>query len=910
MGHPIGPATLWLVYAAAATFVTAAPLPPKPSILTGRSLKPLFEEDPRDVPDRLFWRKRETVVSFGEGGAVTIHTGQGTTPRILFAGADPGVQPVPECPAEQRTLYYVGAPEDWHANANFGRIRYKNIYPGVDLVFHSSQGDLEFDFEIAPYADPSLIRLRYEGLSPRLLRTGGLETRVPGFHMLQRPPQAFELRGGASRTIPCHYRLTSDGAVIDLEAFDPSAQVVIDPVLVFSTYLGGAGFDAVHGATTDASGNLYLTGQTTSTSMTNPALPVRSNSSAFVAKLDSMGTRVLYLVYLGGSGSDSGNGIAVDSSGNAFITGTTTSPNFPVTATAFLKTAPGPQNVFVAKVNSAGQLQYGTYLGGASLNSGSSIAVDSTGAAYVTGQTQSVAFPVTSGVLQTSYGGGLSDCFVAKLNAAGSALSYSTLLGGSGLDYCSGIAVDASGDAYVSGTTYSANFPVKSALQATLRGTASVFVAKLNPTGASLFYSTYLGGSGADLGNAIAVDSSGEAYVAGAASSSDLPVTAGVFQNVLNGVYNAFVFKLSPAGSLVYCTYLGGSSSDTAAAIAIDPTGRAVVGGYTNSANFPVVGAVQQKPGGSYDAFVSILDPAAATLIFSSYFGGGGDDRAYAVASSPSGALYVAGMTSSNNLRTLAALQSAISVPYDGFVLDLQTSPTDKIGIFRTGTWILNTTGTGVFTSSDAIYTFGMTGDVPVVGDWTGNGTTKIGVYRNGTWILDTNGSGQLDASDAVLSYGGLPGDVPVVGDWTGNGVSKIGIYRNGTWILDTNGNGQFDLTDGVFTYGGLPGDVPVVGDWNGSGTSKIGIYRHGTWILDSNGNNQYDVSDLVTGYGGLSTDIPVVGKWAASAKSLIGIYRTGTWILDSNGNNVFDGGDVIYHYGGLASDLPVVGHW
>ena len=416
-----------------------------------------------------------------------------------------------------------------------------------------------------------------------------------GLQMIQRRPKAFERRGNDRRRFLPSTTSPSQDVSIELSAYDRTAAIIIDPVLVFSTYLGGSGFDAIYAATADGSGNLYVSGKTSSGSLSNSSIPLRSSSDAFVAKLNSSGTEVLYLVYLGGGGNDWANGIAIDASGNAYLTGVTESSDFPVTRGALSTTAPGAENAFIAKFNSIGQLQYSTYLGGASPSIGSSIAVDATGAAYVAGQTQSTSFPVTTGAFQISYQGGTSDCFVSKLNATGSALVYSTLLGGAGMDLCSGIAVDTSGDAYVTGTTYSSNFPTQSAVQGSLLGTASAFVAKINPGGTGLVFSTYVGGSAIDNGNAVAIDSSGSTYVAGATSSSDFPLTSGVFQTALNGVYNAFVFKLSASGtSFVYSTLLGGSSSDTATSIAVDQSGRAILGGYTDSVNFPL--AAQSNP--------------------------------------------------------------------------------------------------------------------------------------------------------------------------------------------------------------------------------------------------------------------------------------------------------------------------
>jgi len=327
---------------------------------------------------------------------------------------------------------------------------------------------------------------------------------------------------------------------------------------------------------------------------------------AFVAKLNAAGSALVYSTYLGGSGWDEGHGIAVDSSGNAYVTGRTYSDNFP-TASPLQATGGGAyEDAFVAKLNAAGSaLVYSTYLGGSGNDYGYGIAVDSFGNAYVTGYTNSTNFPTASPV-QATNGGGSYDVFVAKLNTTGSALVYSTYLGGNGADFGFGIAVDSSGNAYVTGQTSSANFPRASPLQATNGGGSyDVFVAKLNTTGSALVYSTYLGGNGYDFGYGIAVDSAGNAYVTGYTESSNFP-TANPLQAAFGGgTVDAFVAKLNAAGSaLAYSTYLGGSGGDQGYGIAVDSSGNAYVAGVTNSPDFPTVNALQAG-GGSFVAKIS-----------------------------------------------------------------------------------------------------------------------------------------------------------------------------------------------------------------------------------------------------------------------------------------------------------------
>jgi hypothetical protein len=364
--------------------------------------------------------------------------------------------------------------------------------------------------------------------------------------------------------------------------------------------------------------------------------------NVFVTKLDPTGSAPLYSTYLGGNGEEEGIGIAVDSSSNAYVTGYTTSTNFPTTPGAFQATLGGGRDAFVTKFNPTGSapLVYSTYLGGNGDDQGYGIAVDASGSAYVTGYTFSTDFPTTPGAFQSTFPGGGINVFVTKLDPTGSAPLYSTYLGGSGDDTGRGIAVDSSGNAYVTGITTSTNFPTTpGAFQTTKSGCSfctNVFVMKLNPIGsAPLVYSTYLGGSGNNQGYGIVVDTLGNAYVTGYTTSTNFPTTPGAFQTAYagGGLGNAFVTKLNPTGSapLVYSTYLGGNGDDQGYGIAVDTLGTAYVTGATRSTNFPTTpGAFQTAFGGkSYYAFVTKLNPTGSVLAYSTYLGGSGEDQSH-----------------------------------------------------------------------------------------------------------------------------------------------------------------------------------------------------------------------------------------------------------------------------------------
>ena len=619
------------------------------------------------------------AVELGSGGALRLRLAAKRELRLTFVGANLASEPQGEDPTGRQSIYYTNA-TNWHCNQHFKRVRYSRIYPGINVVFDSNANHLEYTFEIEPHADLSVIRLRYEGADVRIVDGGDLEVDAGTAKLIQQRPHAFQ-KGASRRPVDSSYRISDNRDVfVQVGDHDPGSQLVIDPVLSFSTYIGGSSFDAIYAIATDPSGTLFVTGESSSGDLWNNASPSSTNRRAFVAKLDPAGAQVLFTVYLGGNGSDAGKAIAVSSSGAVYVTGVTSSTNFPVTAGAFSTRHSGMRDVFIAKLASNGALQYSTLLGASSSDFGFGIAVDSSGQAYVAGQTESMTFPTTQGVLQSIYHGGLSDCFVSKLNASGNALVYSTLLGGRNLDVCSAIVIDAAGNAYVTGATHSSDFPTYQPIQSDLRGTSNAFVVKINPTGSAAVYSTFLGGSNVDQATCIALDVLGDAYVAGSTSSFDFPTTSQAVQTFLRGSQNAFVTKISPDGrTLVYSTLLGGSQQDIANSIALDQNGRAVIGGTTTSADFPLTGAIQTSFAGGADSFVSVLDLSGDRLALSSYFGGSGDDRGYAVAAGPGNKLYLAGITSSSDFPSVAAIQPSLNTAYDAFALAVTYSPPDII---------------------------------------------------------------------------------------------------------------------------------------------------------------------------------------------------------------------------------------
>ena len=606
--------------------------------------------------------------------------------RMKLAGASYAAAPVGLDELPGKVNYFIGNdPKKWHSNIpTYAKVRYPNVYPGIDLVYYGHQGQLEYDFVVAPGADPGQIAIAFERSTHGRLRPPWIDEKGnvligSGSSVLQlnRPviyqPKRSTTTGNSafdrdSKPVDGRFLLTASNQIrFELGPYDKSQPLVIDPALTYSTFLGGTVANSSAGSfsvAVDSSGNTFLLGGASPPFPITPGAFETTPTPRYVAEIDPTGSTVLYATYLGATSGETGlcgefnGGLVVDSSDNAYITGYTTSTTFPVTTGAFQTKLGNPNgcNAFVTKLNNTGSKPiYSTYLGGTNgLDIGYGITVDSSGDAYVAGAAGSTDFP-TNHAIQPTYGGGQSDAFLTELNPSGTGLVFSTFLGGSGADGAGSVALDGTGAVYVEGSTSSADFPTMNPLQGTLKGSQSVFVTKFASTGSSLVYSTYLGGSGTDYGLGMAVDGLGNAYVGGQTLSPDFP-TKNPFQSSCPSTACVFASKINSAGSaLVYSTYLGGSGSQGqyGGVFAVDGSGNAYLTGVTWATNFPLLKPIQTTPGGNGDRFVTVLDSTGSGLVFSTNLGGSGRDRNQGGALDSTGLVYIAGTTESTDFPVL-----------------------------------------------------------------------------------------------------------------------------------------------------------------------------------------------------------------------------------------------------------------
>jgi hypothetical protein len=750
---------------------------------------------------------------------------RGGSARVSFNRASDAARIRGDLPTGGTASYMRGPRERWIQGVPlYGGVTISDVYPHIDISFHAHAEDLEYDFVLRPGADVSRLSLSFAGAQSIRVESGDLVLTTASGVYRHHSLRIYQERAGTRSMVPGRFVIRGKNDVgFEVEEYDHQRDLVIDPVLTYSTYLGGSSADSAWAVAVDSSGAAYIAGETSSYDFphTAAASTWNGNPEAFVVKLNPAGTSIAYAMYFGGSLRTSARSLAVDAAGNAYVAGFTYASDFPATPGAYRSSPLGTINAFLVKLNAAGTaLVYSTLFGGYGTSQALAVAVDASGDAYIAGSTSSATFPVTAGCMQHSNGGGAQDAFVLKLNPAGSALIYSSYMGGGGNDYATSIAIDATGSAYLAGYTDSPNLPVQAALNASPSGGGDAFIARLNTTGTALIFGTYLGGSMSDAATHIALDASGNIFVAGYTDSYDFPVTANALQSANAGFYDAFVLELNPQGNaLVYSTYLGGQNADQALGLAVSPAGVAYVTGATSSPNFPAVNTLQAQQGGG-DAFIAAISPGGSSLLWSTYIGGGGSDQGTAIALGADLSLYVVGSTSSNNFSvTGGALQGTYAGQGDAFVLKLSAGSA----------------------SASA-------------GDFDGNGTTDL-VWQNdstrtvGVWYM-----GGLDSLNLLFTDYPAPGSYPgwtlvAVADMDGNGVPDL-VWQNdgtrsvGVWYMG-GAHGTSLLSVSYPAPGTYPGWTLVsVHDMNGDGIPDL-VWQNdstravGVWFMSGPGATQ-----------------------------------------------------------------------
>jgi len=835
------------------------------------------------------------------------HTGAVLRMRLLGANKHAEVRGWDELPG--KTNYFIGRdPAKWHTNVpTYGKVEYNGIYPGVDLVYYGNQGQLEYDFVVSPSADPNCIAIQFDGAPVEIDSAGDLLLHANGGDVRFHRPVAYQAvqdnvrdKAGNKRFIDSRFVLRGpDKVTFELAPYDHSQPLVIDPVLVYSTYLGGSFPDEPLAVAVDSTGAAYVTGITCSADFpvtagayqtkhngSGGACPTSQNSfeDAFITKFNPAGG-LAFSTYIGGSASDRGYDIALDSSLNVYMAGQTQSTDYPTTSGAFIKTCPGGvggcNTGVVTKLNFTGSaLVYSTYLGGNNNMGATGIAVNSSGEAYVTGSTDGT-FPTTAGAYQASNpraGAGLAPVF-AVLNATGTACVYCTFLGGTkGSSYnpgsqAFGVAIDSSGRAYITGWTDSPDFPTTAGAFQTICGTDGncnglwdAFVAKLDPTksgSASLVYSTFLGGSGTDLGFGIAVDSAANAYITGVTGanvntqfsgsplpSKDFPTTNGAFQPTCPAPCthdSAWVTKLNASGSApVYSTYLGGGNGNTDAgtfgSVALDSALNAYVTGFTAATDFPTQSPIQaSNGGGAYDAYVTKLNASGSALVFSTYLGGSGSDQAVSLAVDKFANMYVTGITSSTNFPTTAgAFQKTCPgscTYYHGFV--------SKIGRFYTSTSLVSSLNPSIYGQS-VVFTATVKPTATTTATPSGTVTFKDGATTLGKTAL-TNGSAAFTTSTLAAGTHSITavygGDTTFIGSTSGALSQVVNKAATTTSLTVTPNPSQFNQTVTLkATVTSATGATPT-----GNVVFKDGATTLGTVALAS-GTASLSVSKLAVG--------------------------------------------------------------
>lgn len=778
-------------------------------------------------------------------------------------------------------------PRKWHSNIpTYRKTKFVGVYKGVDMVYYGSQdGKLEYDFVVKPGANPKQIKLAFSGATKaRVTRDGDLALKTEAGEVVWHKPVTYQLVKCKREKIECAYKLEFGDGKPSVEfavaSFDKSQPLVIDPAIQFSTYVGGSEDDTSSCITVDSNGSAYITGTTNSVNFPTTAGAFQTVFSriypstviGFVTKLSADGSSIVYSTYLGGSTGDEAVSIAVDSQGNAYVTGVAVSTDFPTTAGALQTVSNGNSLAFITKLNANGSsLIYSTYIGGDGDAIGIGIAIDSIGYAYITGYTDSNKFPTTPGAFQRAKSPTARTAYVLKLSTNGTSLIYSTFIGGSDADLGYYIALDRFGNAYITGVISSPDFPITpGAAQVKIGGFWDAFVTKLNADGTGLIYSTYIGGTSKDEAGGIAVDSSGNAYIIGTTNSPDFPTTVGVIQPVYSAGTDAFVTKVSADGSsFVYSTYLGGISDETGNGIAVDIGGNAFVTGSTRSTEFPTTSdAYQTAIGGYIDAFITKLSANGSSLLYSTYFGGTGGDFSYGIVLDKSGSVYVTGITSSLDFyTTVDAFQTSFSGGYhgDAFVSKFNFTYNlylPHLEVYASKSMIeQNINLTARITGLNGVALSGKTLIFSVNGNIIGKAITNANGVATLVYFIPQ-----------ALGLGDKPIKVTFDGDlkyYNRSESSRLTVLP----IADSIGLGQINAKAGTVMYAGAR-----LVTWNGVAITGRTIYfaidgaTIGSAITDANGGSRYYYKipqETKSGKHSFSADFPGDGTYDQALKQV-----------------------------------------
>ena len=735
---------------------------------------------------------------------------------LSFVGSNRHTQVTGERELKNLSNYYSGGNLDqsFAGVKSYESIRYESIYDGIDLVYYGMGSDIKYDFVVAAGSDYRQIRMKYKGAQEILVNeVGALVVSTEWGELVENQPIVYQYLADSRIEIPASYRLIADNEfTFDVGEYDRSRALIIDPLISFSTYLGGSdGPDYGNDIKVDDSGYVYVVGTTGSTDFPTfneyqANLP-SGGSDVFVTKFDSTGSGVIYSTYLCGSNNDEGFGIDVDSTGAAYITGQTSSSDFPT-----LNPFQGTAKSFVAKLDNVGNLVYSSYYG-TGLTESYDIAVDRSGAAFITGRISAGGLPIVNAYQSTP--GNTIDLFIAKVDPSGDSLLMSSYFGGTGTEYGGSIALDTAGAIHLTGYT-TGTPPLANAYQPTNAGNWDLFITKFDPTNTSLVFSTCFGGSSSELLSSdfysvIAVDDAGGIYVAGSTNSTDFPVTAGAPQNTHAGNRDGVILKFNSTGdTLLYSTYLGGSNhNDECLAIAVDSSGSAYVTGVTYSSNFPLVYPYPVSFAWR-EAFVTRLSSDGSSFIRSTFLGGNQPDYGNGIAVDKAGAAFVTGKTKSTDFPVAGAFQSSLAGDYDAFVTKMELAPP------------VDNDGDGW--SSDV--------------DCDDNDASE---YPGVIWYADADGDGYGDSGSSTECERANPTDVLDNTDCDDNDATE---HPGAIWYADADGDGYGHPLSSNACERQFPTDVLNDLDCN---DSDPGINPNTVWYEDSDGDGYGNSSATMT---------------------------------------------------------------